>query len=253
MPENNLWQEDGFSAVDNGMTEEKFNEIIENFRVVFEPIVKKHGGTLVMEPEWSSSEVNAYASQEGSNWIIHLFGGLARRAEVTEDGFAAVIFHEAGHHLGGYPFVQDWAANEGQSDLFSFLAGAKLVWKNDVEVSEVNPTAKKLCDQYSIEDKSFCYRQMNASYSLANLLGTLGGKKISFDTPDQTIVSRMMNKHPNAQCRLDTYVAATLCDVAWNHNVIPQNKTEMAAQSCVYPIEDGKYDIRNRPRCWYKP
>lgn len=252
MPENDLWQEDGF--VDNGMTEAKFNEIIESVRIKLAPIVESHGANLVMEPDWEASEVNAYASQEGNNWIIHLFGGLARRSEITEDGFSAVVLHEGGHHLGGYPFVQDWAANEGQSDLFSMLAGANLVWKNEtVNVTEVDPVAKKLCDESSIENKSFCYRQMNAGYSLANLLGKLGNKNISFSTPDKTIVSRTINSHPNAQCRLDTYVAGTLCDVAWKYDVIPQNKTEMAAQSCVYASEDGKYDIRNRPRCWYKP
>lgn len=252
MPENNLWQEDGF--MDNGMTEEKFNEIIDYVGKAYKPIVELLGGNLVIKGDWNDSTVNAYADREDGNWNVSMFGGLARRAEVTEDGFAMVIAHEISHHIGGYPFVQEWAANEGNSDTGAFLAVAKYVWQSDdIKVTEVDPEAKKLCTKYYKEDMDSCYRQMNAAYSLANLLGQLGGKQVKFETPSKAVVSRTKNSHPEAQCRLDTMVSAILCDVPWNYNVIPQTKAEMAKQSCVYADVDGKYNIRNKPRCWYKP
>ena len=252
MPENDLWQEDGF--MDNGMTEEKFNEIIESVRVVFEPIVKDLGGKLVIKGDFNDSTVNAYADREDGNFNVTMFGGLARRSEITEDGFAMVIAHEISHHTGGWPFVQDWASAEGMSDYGAFHAVAKLLWKDAGQtVSEVDPVAKKICDENFKGDLNLCYRQMNAAYSLSNLLGQLGGKQVSFSTPDNTIVKRTRTSHPNAQCRLDTMVGAALCDVDWNYGVIPQNKAEATKQSCMYPIVDGKYDIRNRSRCWFKP
>ena len=55
--------------------------------------------------------------EEGSfnKWVVAMFGGLARRPEVTKDAFQFVVCHEVGHHLAGWPFAYDWASNEGQS------------------------------------------------------------------------------------------------------------------------------------------
>ena len=249
MPENNLNLEDGF--ITNGMTEEDFNSIIDSVEAVYKPIVEQFGGNLIIHREWTNSTVNAYAERNGVNWEVSMFGGLARRSEITHDGFAMVLAHEIGHHIAGYPFVSDWAANEGNSDYFAFIAASKLVWGNGITDSEVNPDAKKLCDEYA-KNKAQCYRQMNAGYSLANLLGALGGTKVSFKTPDKTIVKKTNNEHPAAQCRLDTYVAGTLCNVEWDSNVIPQNEAEMGKQSCV-SAKGKDYDLRSRSRCWYKP
>ena len=254
LPENNLWQEDGI--VDNGMTEETFNAIINSVTVYFEPIVQKLGGNLIVEKNFDDSTVNAYADRSGNDWQVHMFGGLARRSEITHDGFAMVLSHEIGHHLGGMPFVSDWAANEGEADTFAFLSAAKIIWNKSIndtaDEATVDPTAKGLCDKYRQQDKAICYRQMNAAYSLANLLGALGGTKVSFKTPDKAVVKKTYNEHPAAQCRLDTYVAGTLCDVAWNSDIIPQTESEARKQSC-FSASSTTYDIKARPRCWFHP
>ena len=253
MPENDLWREADFVG-DNGMTEAMFNEIIDSVEKVYSPIVKELGGNLVIERNYSDSTVNAYASQDGTTWTVAMFGGLAKRPEVTHDGFAMVIAHEVGHHVGGWPYVQDWASNEGNSDYFATLAAARNLWKNNTEtVSDVDPIAKKLCDDnLAGQDTNLCYRTMNAGYSLANLLGALGNTKVSFKTPDKTIVKKTNNKHPAAQCRLDTYVSGSLCTVTWNDGVIPTTEKEAKKQSCFNTNETG-YAIQARPRCWFKP
>jgi len=249
MPENDLAKEDGFVA-GNNMTEERFNEIIDSVVKYYEPIVKDLGGNLVVNRNWDDSTVNAYADRNDGNWNVSMFGGLARRKEITDDGFAMVLAHEIGHHIAGYPFVSDWASNEGNSDMYSTGAAGKLIWSNEDNANiATNPTAKKLCDSYA-SDRNLCYREMNAGLSLARLLGALGGTKVSFDTPDKSIVKKTDNEHPKAQCRLDTYVAATLCSVKWNSGSIPQNAAEMAKSSCVSASKTD-YDIRARPRCWY--
>lgn len=252
MPENDLWKEEGLS--DNGMTEEMFNQIIEDVRIVYEPIVKNLGGNLVIKGDYSDSTVNAYADRENSDWNVSMFGGLAKRPEVTFDGFAMVIAHEIGHHIAGFPFVDTWASNEGNSDTFATLAAARQLWSGENKtILEVDPTARQLCDKnMNSSDLNLCYRQMNASYSLANLLGALGGTKVSFKTPDKSVVKKTNNAHPAAQCRLDTYVAGTLCNVAWDNNVIPQTEKEAKKQSCFNTSKTG-YDIQARPRCWFKP
>ena len=257
MPENDLDKQDGL--FDNGMTEQMFNYIIEEVENYYKPIVSDLGGNLYIERNWKDNTVNAYASREGSNtYKVAMFGGLARRAEVTPDGFAMVVCHELGHHISGFPFVSDWAANEGQSDYFAMQACAKNLWQNQVEKNEdaakkLDPIAKKLCDDYvGREDLNLCYREMAAGYSLANLLGSLNGQKINFATPDKTIVKKTYNQHPKAQCRLDTYVAGTLCSIKWNDALVPESEQESAKYLCTNGSSTD-YDIQARPRCWFKP
>lgn len=250
MPNNNLNEEDGL--VDNGMTKEMFNSIIVQVEDYYAPIVKEFGGTLVINKLWTNSTVNAQAYREGNMWYVDMFGGLARRQEVTPDGFAMVVCHEIGHHLAGYPFVQDWAANEGQSDYWAMQACAKNIWYNQsMETKELDSYAKKLCDQYA-EESSLCYKSMNAGYSLANLLGSLNGQKVAFNTPDKSKVNRTNNSHPKAQCRLDTYVSGTLCDVKWGDYEIPADEYDSAKNVCVSKSSTN-YNIKARPRCWFKP
>jgi hypothetical protein len=256
--DNDLWMEDNIDFVDNGMTEELFNKIIDGVEKVYAPIVKELGGNLVLHKDWASTEVNAYADREDGNFNVTLLGGLARRSEITEDGFAMVVGHEIAHHIGGFPLYNqgDWASNEGNSDTISFLAVAKNLWGYSVyneNITDIDPEAKRLCDKYytSEKDMNLCYRKMNAGYSLANLLGTLGGTNVNFKTPDKKIVKKTSNSHPKAQCRLDTMVASTLCDIAWEDKVIPQTEQEMAKQSCINHSKT-EYDIQARPRCWFK-
>ena len=65
-----------------------------------EEVMSKGAENWKIEPEWSKSEVNAYAMQYSGNWTINVMGGLARHHAMTVDGLAHVICHEIGHHLG---------------------------------------------------------------------------------------------------------------------------------------------------------
>jgi hypothetical protein len=255
MPENNLHEQD--SLMSNNMTQQMFDKIIDQIEAYYKPIVAKFGGKLVVERKWSDNTVNAYAQQIGSTWKVTMFGGLARRDEMTPDGFAMVVCHELGHHLAGFP-NSGWASYEGQSDYFALQACASNLWAgefqiNDEAVADVDSTAKALCDKYYSNDPSLCYRKMNASYSLANLLAALGGDTISFDTPDKTIVKKTASEHPAAQCRLDTYVAGTLCEKKWGDTVMPANEKESAKYLCTSALNQKEYSIKARPRCWFKP
>jgi hypothetical protein len=234
-PKNDLHLQDCLHCEDTSMTEEQFKAIIKSVADVYEPIVAKYNASLVIEQGWTESTVNAYATQQGNKWVVKMFGGLARRKEVTHDGFALVVCHEIGHHLGGYPFTSTWAANEGQSDYFATQACAKKLWGSDAP------------------------RIQAAGQSLANLLSALGGSTVvpSPDTKDPTVVTKTRNSHPAAQCRLDTYLAGMNCSASFPDDIIPgkgafggKNTLEAQQAAFKYSCVEG---AAARPACWFAP
>ena len=270
-PKNNLHLEDDIHSKDANMDEVTFNQIIDKIAEFYKPIIKSHGAELVVKKNWKDGTVNAYAVQSGKEWQIHMFGGLARRPEVTPDGFALVVCHELGHHLAGYPHKGDtyWAATEGQSDYFATQACAKAGWggstkKNSKFRKEVSEVAKDECDLTFKGDKerALCYREAEAGKSLATLLAVLGGSKLpEFDTPDISKVSKTNPNHPAAQCRLDTYFHGALCTEAFDHHVIPgkspsggQDSLKAEEHAAQYSCMSAEgYEVGYRPRCWFKP
>ena len=227
LPPNTLHLED--TILQSNITEEEFNEAIDKAEAIYKPIIEdSFGKKLVFSRRWSDNTVNASASQFFGTWNVNMYGGLARRPEVTLDGFTLVVCHEIGHHLAGYPFSSSWAANEGQSDYFATLSCARELWRDELQVNasfrDIVPAyPKALCDKvWALEaDQDLCYRSMMGGKSLADLLSALRNNEVSFETPSQEKVSRTNNSHPAGQCRLDTYMAGALCDAEWNPLQIP--------------------------------
>lgn len=237
-PKNNLDKEDCLHCFNATMTEKKFNEIIDSVTSYYEPIVASHGASLKVNRLWTNPTVNASAEQTGSSWSLNMYGGLARRPEITEDGFALVVCHELGHHLGGFSFYKgmgEWAANEGQSDYFSTQSCAKNIWKDSAA------------------------RTPAAAQSLANLLAKLSGERSlpSPDKPDQARVRVTYDAHPAAQCRLDTYLAGMKCSAPFLETMIPgknhvEGQQSFGAQAEAYENSCASGE-GSRPRCWFAP
>jgi hypothetical protein len=192
---------------------------------------------------------------------------------VTPDGFALVLCHELGHHLGGYVMMRDvdkdWASNEGQSDYFATESCAREIWRAEPEENAkhretVLPFAKSLCDNNHSQqqERDLCYRASNAGLSLATLLAALRSSEApKFETPSKKVVSQTNDEHPEAQCRLDTYMAGALCTVPFNPKIIPGKglasggaslEAESAAGEMSCLARDGWVNAQ-RPRCWFKP
>jgi hypothetical protein len=221
-PKNRLWISARVSAA--GISEAQFNEVLDQVEAYYAPIVASRGAKLQINRLWKDGTVNSDASQPGNGtYVINSYGGLARYAGMTVDGYQLVACHEMGHHLGGAPKFgdADWASIEGQADYFADLKCIKAMGKSEAEIQAANIV-------------------------LAKVLAELGGEPVpSISKHDPSVVRETYEEHPHAQCRLDTYQAGMNCKV--NEDL---SDTDAKAGTCYDYIHE---DIGNRPLCWYKP
>lgn len=261
-----------------GITEEEFMTVLDELEVVYTPVFEAKGKTFQVNKLWTNDQVNASAQQSGNTWIINMYGGLARHQHATVDSFRAVACHEIGHHMGGAPkkagWFGSWASNEGQSDYFAtFKCMKKLILEGQAaglaiaspDLSIYGDLEKSLVsDQCAVRfsvvepeegeeevlDTAYtaCVRSSLAGLSLGRLLGSGDEDKvISLSTPNETVVSRTNDNHPEAQCRADTYFQGSLCNLDFNSELSDTN-----ANTGTCNRAEG-YEYGLRPLCWFKP
>lgn len=240
----------------NGMTEAKFNAILDRTETFYRPVIAAKGGNFVVNRNWADATVNAYADRQGKDWIIKMYGGLARHDAITADGFQLIACHEVGHQLGGAPKVRSqWAANEGQADYYATLKCLRNLFKADNNVDIVKElgvpdSVTKSCEK-SFGDANaiaICQRSAMAGFSAAKLMQIMAGSaEIDFAKPNPTVVPQTIDTHPEGQCRLDTYYGGAVCQVAESE---PLSETIPSVGTCA--TETGA--TRGvRPLCWYRP
>lgn len=233
-----------------GISQDVFNSVLDRAQQLYGPIIASKGGKFVINRKWTDPTVNASAEQSGNKWIINMYGGLARHSAINEQGFALVVCHELGHHLGGFP-QSDWATNEGGADYFSTLKCMRRWYGTGAPSGPVDPVAAEACNnQFANQgERNRCQTGTQGGSSVATLLGVLGGGSTppKFDTPDPTVVDSMMDEHPPAQCRLDTYFQGALCQKSVGEDVANDNPN---AGACT---RKGGQQTGLRPRCWYFP
>ena len=258
--ENDLYIPSNIKSASN-MTRREFNQVMDDIEEIYKPIVKNLGKRLVIERKWDDGTVNAYAQQIGNKWKVSMFGGLARHKAVTADGFAVVVCHELGHHLGGAPKKMrkrklTWASNEGQADYFATMKCLRKYMETQdnikiVKKLKVPSTVKAICNKQFSDSKeiAMCSRGAMAGLSLANLFKSLRKQKtpLKFETPDKKIVTRTKHSHPASQCRLDTYFAGAICEKDHYTDVSSTNEDQGV---CSRKFGD---EIGVRPLCWFKP
>ncbi len=243
-----------------GISEAQFNAVIDELDAFYRPIIASLGGRLDIRRRWSDGTVNASAMRSGSTYVVNMYGGLARHETITSDGFALVVCHELGHHIGGSPKMgsgfSSWASNEGQADYFATLKCLRHVFKDQdnadfVSSNEIDPFLMDSCQsQYNTtEEENLCIRLGMAGASVANLFGALRreGAPPRFNTPDANKVSRTSDAHPGTQCRMDTYFNGALCTEDHQTDVDQQNPETGTCYT------RGQFEIGTRPQCWFKP
>ncbi len=261
LPENKMYIPVGLKFA-GGITEVQFNKVITKIENLYKAEVTKAGGNLVVLRNWTDGTVNAYAKQteESKDWEVAMFGGLARHPQVTEDGFAVVMCHELGHHIGGAPKKyassgsKYWASNEGQADYFGTLKCLRRYFENDnnIEIAKtLNAPAvvsAKCAEIYKNENEiAICIRSAMAGYSVGRLFNALSGDGVvDFTKPSTKVVTSTYDAHPASQCRLDTYYQAALCDRPVADAV---SNTDEAQGVCYKKAGDS---IGYRPACWFK-
>lgn len=238
----------------SAMTEAAFNAILDRLDSVYRPVIAGLGGQLVIDRRWTDDTVNAFAERNGNQYIIRMYGGMARHPRITADGFAIVACHEMGHHLGGAPKVLgQWLSNEGQSDYFATLKCFRTVFGSDNNAQilaqmSVDPVARQKCEANfkTAEDIDVCIRAAMAGQAAAYVTSTTALAP-SFSSPDTTVVAVTQDTHPAPQCRLDTYVGGSVCPVSAKEAL---SEADPTAGTC--SVEKGWKD-GVRPLCWYKP
>ncbi len=261
LPENNL-KISVNQKRDGGLTEEQFNAVIDKVEATYDSIVSSEGGKLKVARNWEDGTVNAYASRSGTTWNVAMFGGLARHETITEDGFALVVCHELGHHIGGAPkkvsyYSNSWASNEGQADYFANLKCLRRVFNNESNMRVVR-AMKDIPDELvgkckavweRADDRALCIRGGMAGMSVSKLFQALRNSTVEpkFETPDAKVVTRTDDNHPAYQCRLDTYFQGSLCNIPFNDDVEQDNEVTGTCHGAI-----GSR-IGTRPLCWFKP
>lgn len=241
------------------MTETQYKSTLNHFEQFFGPMVdSEHRAELQIIISWSSNTVNAYAERDDDNWIITVYGGLARHKAITVDGLNLVLCHELGHHLGGYPkkSTNKWSSAEGQADYYGTMKCLRRLWEKEDNVKIVrtlsipNKVKEECSKAYSNKnEQSLCMRMSLAGKSVALMIQDLDHDSIEpkFETPDELIVRSMNYMHPYAQCRLDTFFNGAICRVSEKLEFDNDDETQGSCHA-----KNGD-QTGLRPRCWFVP
>jgi hypothetical protein len=258
LPENDMNIPVGYKSA-GGISEAEFNAVIDKLEAIYAPIVSNMGGRLNIARKWDDGTVNASAMRLFGSWNVNMFGGLARHNAITSDGFALVLCHELGHHIGGASkvgnFLQRWASNEGQSDYFATLKCLRRAFLNDNNAEVVKnlnapaPLTAACAKAWANEDdRNICIRNGMAGSSVSNLFAAMRNQPAAkFDTPDANVVSRTDDAHPAFQCRLDTYFQGSLCEKSFNEDVSQKDEVQGTCH------RSTGQTVGVRPLCWFKP
>ncbi len=233
-----------------------FHRILDEISNIYQPIFKQRGMKFKIVSEWDSNQFNAFASRGEPESVryVTMYGGLASSPFMTEDGLRMVACHEIGHHLGGAPTYSEsmnWASAEGEADYWGTLKCMRIVLSYQDNVAwvrrhPIDSFAQMACFRnfQTPNDQAICMRSVVAGLALAR--GLDFSTRPNYTKPSREKVAVTMEGHPDPQCRLDTYVAASLCPIspAYELNQYPQYKA----------FCDPRHVRQSngvRPSCWY--
>lgn len=239
----------------SGLSEIDYNQTLDRVQAIMGPEIKKRlNKNLVIDRQWAEPTVDAHATRDDeNNPVIVLNGGLARHPLMTRDSFLLVVCHELGHHLGGAPKalrgnsgLRGWSSAEGQADYFATTKCLPLFFQSGIEnkTFEYDVDSNNLKQALSKCRDNVCARVALSGLALSQVFASLvkGTPEPSLLLNDPTKVSTTIYKHPNPQCRLDTYLSGANCD---NGVEVPFDLNDPKIGACLK-------DLGSRPMCWFQ-
>lgn len=227
LPQNSLSEEDDVTS-GSGISRVYFDAITVAAEKYYGHVALKNGERFVVQRDWNDSTVNAYSARSGKHVEVSVFGGLARRPEMTPESFALVLCHEISHVYGGEPYANkiNRISAEGQADYQSprecFLAVLPVLNFSGLPESDSAATlVRDMCSKTQGDKNSYCHAVLWGGVGVAKIIASMKGESVPrYDTPDATVVSTTILRYPaTSQCRLDTIRAG--------------------------------FFTQERPRCWY--
>ncbi len=217
VPENSLWREDGPHLRSN-VSQPQFEALIKLGLDVYTPVAGKAKEKLAIKGLWKDSKVNAKVGRNGHNVTVTLYGGIARRPELTLDGLALVMCHELGHAYGGEPYLfpSYRMSAEGQADYYATNRCLNSILQNLAPTAESDPTVfmERVCAERFGSGTEYhgCLRALAAGESVGKLLSAITNEpEPNYETPDPRQVEETETSYPGTvQCRVDTYLRGLL-------------------------------------------
>lgn len=237
---------------DSGITKEQFLQISDDIFKIYGPLVKQHGFNLEVNLAWGNNRVFATIERltydNPTDRILNLSGGLARQEGMTGDAFSLIVCHEYSHLVTGLP------STEGQADYLAVSKCLRHYWekadnKKAASQQDVPVTLKNRCKEAwgSSSDYWMCLRTGMAGLTFMQILAKNENVAVPhFETPDLSAVEWTDYQHPSAQCRLDTYLQASICEVS--HHMAVDSDSDVTGM-CDERLGHKK---GLRPSCWYK-
>lgn len=206
------YRQSALGQFDNGYPQQKYESVLKTLQNVYGPIIQARGGELKLLTDWTDGAVNMWAWRRGPEYWLEIPGGMSRYYLITEEAFVVSICHELGHLLGGAPQNGE-ISFEGQADYFANQNCSLLLLDKIKAFKELpsDPEITSLCSQEA--DVERCQKVLSGSKSLSSYYAEL--ENVSFpqySTTSSVKVSQTLQKHPPAQCRLDTFKAGFFAD-----------------------------------------
>lgn len=239
----------------SGLSETEVDLLLASVQTIMGPEVERRlNKKLIIQKLWGEANVDAYATRDDdNNAVIVISGGLARHPLMTKDAFLLLMCHEIGHHLGGAPRIlrgqtglRGWSSAEGQADYYAASKCLPLFYKSahETKSSDIDESSTDYSMALSKCQDNICARVtmagLVASRVFASLTSGMSVPKLTLT--DATKVATTIYRHPNPQCRLDTYLAGANCDLGPD---IPFDVNNPKIGAC-------SMEKNLRPACWFQ-
>jgi len=174
---------------------------------LFQEELNKAPAPLVLDAQWESPYFGAGVSLYQNQIKMMILGGMTRVPGVTLEAYAAVICHELGHIIGGYPYQTiigaKWTSSEGQADYF---AGKVCLPKYFNSLGLDQSLIPKAVETSGFE-MMWAFRHFDSSSTNLGLSRS--------DVPMPPVKKTLLNEYPSLQCRYENFRNPTKRPTCW--------------------------------------